>query len=273
MRWGNKVRFRTVRERHQSKIQSHKAARHQNGHRAALLWMSQWGGLPSQVATGDACCTSQCWSFHVWFDLRCVFLLRTWHEEGLCSLKVSLSRPPSGTKEYVSGTAQARLGALLARSRRVANYNLYQKPSPSLEDGWLLDVVSCHAGCLVVSGISSSACWCWLSSWTSRRPGAFLMLQCHLPTRHPWTNTAVQLLNKMKPTNPNADTYVEKQGFNTYLSQFPANPLVEHPDLTHWGDSLVGHPCLTLLRYALVRHSCLTLWFDTLVGHSCLTLF
>ena len=65
--------------------------------------------------------------------------------------------------------------------------------------------------------------------------------------------------NKMKPTNPNADTYVEKQRFNTYLSQFPANPLVEHPDLTHWGDTLVGHPCLTLLRYALVRHSCLTL--------------
>ena len=39
--------------------------------------------------------------------------------------------------------------------------------------------------------------------------------------------------NKMKPTNPNADTYVEKEGLNTYVSQFPANPLVEHPDLTH----------------------------------------
>ena len=68
------------------------------------------------------------------------------------------------------------------------------------------------------------------------------------------------------------DTYVEKQSFNTYLSQFPANPLVEHFDLTHWGDTLVGRPCLTPLRYTLVRHSCLTLWFDTLVGHSCLTL-
>ena len=84
-----------------------------------------------------------------------------------------------------------------------------------------------------------------------------------------WLN---QVENKMKPTNPNADTYVEKQRL-ILLSQFPANPLVEHPDLTHWGDTLVGHPCLTLLRYALVRHSCLTLWFDTLVGHSCLTLF
>ena len=39
--------------------------------------------------------------------------------------------------------------------------------------------------------------------------------------------------NKMKPTNPNADTYVEKEGLNTYVAQFPANPLVEHPDLTH----------------------------------------
>ena len=73
--------------------------------------------------------------------------------------------------------------------------------------------------------------------------------------------------NKMKPTNPNADTYVEKQRFNTCLSQFPANPLVEHPDLTHWGDTLVGHPCLTPLRYTLVRHSCLTLLLDTLVRH------
>ena len=35
---------------------------------------------------------------------------------------------------------------------------------------------------------------------------------------------------------------------NTYWSHIPANPLVGHPDLTHWGDTLVGHPCLTLLR-------------------------
>ena len=73
--------------------------------------------------------------------------------------------------------------------------------------------------------------------------------------------------NKMKPTNPNADTNVEKQRFNTCLSQFAANPLVEHPDLTDWGDTLVGHPCLTLLRYTLVRDSCLTLLLDTLVRH------
>ena len=76
--------------------------------------------------------------------------------------------------------------------------------------------------------------------------------------------------NKMKPTNPNADTYVEKHKFNTYLSQFPANPLVEHPDLTHWGDTLVGHPCLTLLRCALdtlAWHSSKTLLLDTLVRH------
>ena len=39
--------------------------------------------------------------------------------------------------------------------------------------------------------------------------------------------------NKMKPTNPNADTNVEKQSVNTCLLQFPANPLVGHPDVTH----------------------------------------
>ena len=37
--------------------------------------------------------------------------------------------------------------------------------------------------------------------------------------------------NKMKPTNPNADTCVEEQKQD--LSHFPANPLVGHPDLTH----------------------------------------
>ena len=79
--------------------------------------------------------------------------------------------------------------------------------------------------------------------------------------------------NKMKPTNPNADRYVEEQRqYLFHFSHFPANPLVRHPELTHWGDTLVGHPCLTLLRNALVRHSCLTLLFDTLAWHSCKTL-
>ena len=59
---------------------------------------------------------------------------------------------------------------------------------------------------------------------------------------------------------------------DTYFSHFPANPLVRHPELTHWGDTLVGHLCLTLLRNALVRHSCLTLLLDTLVRHSYSTL-
>ena len=63
----------------------------------------------------------------------------------------------------------------------------------------------------------------------------------------------------MKPTNPNADTYVEEQ--KQYLSHFPANPLVGHPDVTHWGDTLVGHPSyLTFLLDTLVRHFYLTLF-------------
>ena len=68
---------------------------------------------------------------------------------------------------------------------------------------------------------------------------------------------------------------------NTYLSHIPTSPLVGHPDLTHWGDTLVGHPCLTLLRNALVKHFYLTLLWDTLAWqffwgtltwHSCRTL-
>ena len=72
--------------------------------------------------------------------------------------------------------------------------------------------------------------------------------------------------NKMKPTNPNADTYVDKQRQYLFVT-FPTNSLVRHPEFTHWGDTLVGHPCLTLLRNALVGHSCLTLVWDTLVRH------
>ena len=61
---------------------------------------------------------------------------------------------------------------------------------------------------------------------------------------------------------------------NTYVSDFPAKPLVGHPDLTHWRDTVIGHPCLTLLRNALVRHSWqsyLTLLWGTLRWHSCRT--
>ena len=72
--------------------------------------------------------------------------------------------------------------------------------------------------------------------------------------------------NKMKPTNPNADTYVDKQRQYFFVT-LPTNSLVRHPEFTHWGGTLVGHPCLTLLRNALVRHSCLTLTWDTLAWH------
>ena len=90
---------------------------------------------------------------------------------------------------------------------------------------------------------------------------------------HRWK---ISTKNKMKPTNRNADTYVEEQRY-TYLSQLPANPLVGQPDLTHWGDTVVGHLCLTLLRKArqdtLAWHSCKTLVLDALVRHSYLTLW
>ena len=56
-------------------------------------------------------------------------------------------------------------------------------------------------------------------------------------------------------------TRMLKNRKNTYLSHFPTNPLVGHPDVTHWGDTLVGHPSyLTLLLDTLLRHSYLTLF-------------
>ena len=44
--------------------------------------------------------------------------------------------------------------------------------------------------------------------------------------------------NKMKPTNPNADTYVDKQRQYLFVTS-PANSFVRHPEFTHWGDTLV----------------------------------
>ena len=56
---------------------------------------------------------------------------------------------------------------------------------------------------------------------------------------------------KMKPTNPNANT------FENYICP---------------NDTLVGHSCGTLLSETLVGQSYGTLLWDTLVGYSCRTL-
>ena len=123
------------------------------------------------------------------------------------------------------------------------------------------------------------------STWTSKS-------HVFTTSRKIWQFPTVRphyVKNKMKPTNPNADTHewsprtrmltrtsMLKNKDETYLSHFPANPLVGHPDLTRWGDTLVGHPCLTLLRSAqkdtLAWHCCKTLLLDTLLRHSYLTL-
>ena len=104
--------------------------------------------------------------------------------------------------------------------------------------------------------------------------------------------------NKMKPTNPNADTYVEEQRQHLCLT-FSSEPTCETPwvDTLRWHscrtplldtiaqrflfDALAWHSCLTLLYDTLtwhclldtlVRHSYLTRFLDTCVGHSYLTL-
>ena len=72
-----------------------------------------------------------------------------------------------------------------------------------------------------------------------------------------WKLFVFRKINKMKPTNPNADTFVE--GERQYLSHFLPDIVVGHPDMTHWFGSLVGR---TLLLDTVAQHSCETLWFD-----------
>ena len=52
--------------------------------------------------------------------------------------------------------------------------------------------------------------------------------------------------NKMKPTNPNADTYVDKQRQYLFVMCL-ANSLVKHPEFIHWGDTIAWSSYLTLL--------------------------
>ena len=99
-------------------------------------------------------------------------------------------------------------------------------------------------------------------------------------------STVVRML---KPTNPNADTYVEEQKqylFRTFSSKptcgtpwrdtlrwhscrtpFLLDTLVRHSYLPLFSDALTWHFLLDIL----VRHSYLTLFWDTLTCHFCKT--
>ena len=91
---------------------------------------------------------------------------------------------------------------------------------------------------------------------------------------------------RMKPTNPNADTYAEEQRqyFFVTISSEPTcgtpwldtlkwhccrTPLLSY--LTVLWDTLAWRSCKTLVLDTLVRHSYLTLLSDTLTWHSCKT--
>ena len=74
--------------------------------------------------------------------------------------------------------------------------------------------------------------------------------------------------NWMKPTNPNADTFVE--GERQYLSHFLPDIVAGHHDTTYWFDSdtIARHSCDTPLLDTLLWHSDLTLLWGTLIWHS-----
>ena len=74
--------------------------------------------------------------------------------------------------------------------------------------------------------------------------------------------------NKMKPTNPNADTYVKEQKQYLFIT-CSSEPTCGTP----WRDTLRWHSCRTpFLLDTLTWHSCKTLLLDTLAWHSSGTL-
>ena len=79
----------------------------------------------------------------------------------------------------------------------------------------------------------------------------------------------IQLLrkNKMKPTNPNADTYVKEQRQFLFVT-FSSVPTCETP----WVVTLKWHSCRTPLLDTIAQRSGKTLLLDTLIWHSCVTL-
>ena len=73
-----------------------------------------------------------------------------------------------------------------------------------------------------------------------------------------------KIKNKMKPTNPNADTNVEEQRQDLFVT-LSSEPTCGTP----WLDSLRWHSCRTPLLDTNAQGSCKTLLLDTLAWHSC----
>ena len=111
--------------------------------------------------------------------------------------------------------------------------------------------------------IATACCPCMVFSWGyNQQPQLRQTQREQLIPRHSaqwspncammlWAVTAARtmtkiLTNKMKPTNPNADTYVDKQR-QYLLVMCLANSLVKHPEFIHWGDTIVWRSYLTLL--------------------------
>ena len=94
-----------------------------------------------------------------------------------------------------------------------------------------------------------------------RQVPCFCQFSKHKPHKTKW--------NPQNPTNPNADTSVNRQKQN--LSHFLRDTLVGHPYLTHWPGTTTTtqHSCGTFWLDMLIRHPCRTLLLDTLAGNPC----
>ena len=177
-------------------------------------------------------------------------------------------------------------------------FTLWQNLSKTFYHGWLWRLL------LLNNPPQKYVGWCWMSFFKHQPNRVSFLYQ---DIKKPWWFSAIwnillshtvlvshnltfqpcslsrSLATEKTRWNPRTrmPTRMLRNRDNTYLSHIPTSPLVGHPDLTHWGDTLVGHPCLTLLRNALVKHFYLTLLWDTLAWqffwgtltwHSCRTL-
>ena len=169
----------------------------------------------------------------------------------LCVTRSQFSTPKRRLRVRAIRDLNHRLGGRNGKSR-----NLPPAPDKSLGE---------HSKASEeLTGLGWGDCWVTQKQWFAQgpaRPPAVPPERIHRIDR--------KTTNKMKPTNPNADTYVDKQRQYLFVT-FPTNSLVRHPEFTHWGDTLAWHYWATLAWHScetLVRHFLL----DTLVRHSYLT--
>ena len=120
-------------------------------------------------------------------------------------------------------------------------FNIFHTKEISIVDEWVKHILP--QGAPILAASRPASVWLWVGANASARTAGVwavilfdTLTQCDSQAKTRWSPRTRMPTRMLKNRN------------NTYLTHFPANPLVGHPDVTHWGDTLVGHPSyLTLL--------------------------